>query len=95
MQNRPPGASHFSPGFICLISSLEPPRSIFVAEAPSQFIDYLSPDLTPKPQASIFNHLLDIHFVFHLDLKPNTNEKEILTLIGSWKLISLQTSPAQ
>lgn len=32
----------------------------------SQFTDYLSLDLAPKPQASIFNQLLNINFVFYL-----------------------------
>ena len=70
-QTNNPGTSFYSPRLICLISSFKFPRSIFVVETPSEFIDYLSPDLTPKPQAFLFNYLVDIHFVFHLNLKPN------------------------
>ena len=71
-----PGTSLYSPRLICLISSFKFPRSIFVVETPSEFIDYFSPNLTPKPQAFLFNYLVDIHFVFHFNLKPNIMKKK-------------------
>lgn len=89
LQDGSPGTFHFYPRFICLIPSFNLPRNIFVVWTPSQFSDYLSPDLTPKLQASIFNHLVNIHCALYLASQSNIN----LILPSLWQPILHQTSP--